>query len=1234
MKSSAFKKYKLVIISLIIIVLSIVKVDAATCSTEEKKELKIEANAIEFISSLDETPNPLNIYEYSINITNFSEKFYIIDSTGNRYEYTDEHTDDTIYGVYEPGTTITLYIYGAYNKTCSDELLVTKKISFDYFNYYSNYEECKGIEEFYLCNRTYSGEIESEEWFLQQIEGYRNGTIENIEIEENQEETTLLDLIKNNPMITVIIILIIVALIAFIIVKIKKNKSKIKVDLTKPKKYIFILAILIIISSTTSVKALDDSTNSESQDGGKASSKSAWVYDDDDKGIRITLYRYDGKTLSYQASIDVVNDLESSYCYAGTKARFEYDSTDTITFTCGQNNAKTFESLGTYKDSNGKTKFYFSDIDSSKTNPTWGNKLSEEIHYYFGNDNQSIMKRIKEMFNVTANESDLSQYYIVVEPTISFYNRTTGRFYYGTGYEFLNSDLDTNSKYTDSTYVGSLYAIQKKTIQKYLYNGLYISTNSSKQYIYNGSTDGRYDYYNFINQNKNMNSIVNTSSHGITWDEIKSKKTNQSIAHGLTVFWIGKTAMECNSTCSGKNGDELLKCAENFCSNQSNVTNSDEKAECMIDKCNYEYTKLSCSDTDTNNGNNTTCASQTKSSKETCQIVNKEKYSYKLDCTTYSNTIYPTTLPTTLMPGTGFEYQVKLYGNKTCTVTFDSELWKFNYASSYTEAEREDYLKIIEEFNRLSLSSYVYDSSNANISIKISEKTNGENEPTNKTLKAEEKYYMGSDAVTSTATTKKISSYHKNIAKTVDIKTYITDSSNGTLYNLPGVCISARDNITATEGVKCDNGLGPYNKYFTGIYADATTNNTETKVVHNISGMDTTNNCNYKVTDSKLSCYITVESASGQTGDVLINNEDLVFKLHAVTNNKDNTLTYNLGNSIKLKGETFNNLTEKTIYKNTVTSNTDEYIYGTVTDGTNFAYCSKTVTITPNVCQFEVTTNSSDTKTIKIKTVNDPNAEYSIKDSTSNKWMNLQSKKINSNTKIIVWGRVKTATNTSYCVIDFDGEETEKQTCPNLYKPTEYKKIREYCDSKWQNDTAGYSSSEDCYISCTDSNKNNSCKKLYTCSDTVAIRQYCKVNYQLDGYNSIGNCINDCSCGSNGLKYYYRTISLNNPFPDREAHYNWLGYEEYITNDIEDNTPSTNSSGPEYEIVLDSKRINEIKKHTKKYNSEGNDAYGDFIRVDADDTGSYKSKFIHEDDIEEGGFTTYFTYIEGIKTGG
>lgn len=993
---------------------------------------------------------------------------------------------------------------------------------------------------------------------------------------------------------------------------------------TRYKIFLILIITLILFQTKTALAVVNVTPGGAAAPSSGGCKDCAWTYVSDGVGVRLSLYKYDGKNLTFVTSADLVNEPSEFPSYANTTknnyGRYNYTLlNETIDFAYYKLNLKDINNFG------------FTYIDEESV---WSPKFAKEIQNYFGDDSKATISGIKKMFGKDVSEAELSKYYIVAEPTVFFYSRV-GEFYtYATGYEYMSilQEIDT-SEYKGS-YPWNLWESQgRHTILGYLYNGMYNQTNSSKKYP--GFNDGRYDYYNFLAQDSSTSIVKTTSSVLGHKDNIKKDNAykQSNYPYGVMIFWIGQNgSIGCKGVCNNLKGDALLKCAENFCASQSGIKDSNSKGNCITNTCGYTYQKLKCDTEDTNNGSNTTCASKTSSSKDECQIITKEKYSYKIDCTTYTNVVYPTTLPTSIMPGSGFEYQVKLYGNKTCIVTFDEEQWKYDYASSYSDAERVDYINAIATFNKLSLSNNVYNSSNANISIKISEKTNGKNETTTKNLKNEEKYYIGSDDVTSTSTTKKITSYHNNQLVSAYVKTYITDSSNGTLYNLPGVCISAKDNISVKEGATCDNGLGPYNKYFTGVYADSTTNATETTVSHGSAGMDTKNTCNYKVTERKLSCYITVESASKQKGDVLINNEDLIFKLHAVTNDRNSTITYNLGNKIKLKGETFNNIKEKIIYKNTVTVNTDEYIYGTVTDGTNYAYCSKVVTITPNVCQFEVEENSSNTKIIKIKPVSDPTAEYYIKDSTSNKWMNLQSKKINSKTKITVWGKVKTAYNTSYCIIDFEGEPEEEKTCTTLYKPVEYSKIKEYCNSSWQNDTAGYSSSDDCYVSCT--NSKQTCKTLYQPTDIEAIRQYCKVNYQLDGYNSSRNCINDCGRIVNGLKYYYRTISLNNPFPDREAHSNWLGYEEYITNDTEDNTPSTNSSGPEYEIVLDSKRIKSIRNHTKKYNSEGNDAYGDFIRVNKKDKGSYKSKFIHEDDIEEGGFSTYFTYVEGIKTGG
>ena len=175
-------------------------------------------------------------------------------------------------------------------------------------------------------------------------------------------------------------------------------------------------------------------------------------------------------------------------------------------------------------------------------------------------------------------------------------------------------------------------------------------------------------------------------------------------------------------------------------------------------------------------------------------------------------------------------------------------------------------------------------------------------------------------------------------------------------------------------------------------------------------------------------------------------------------------------------------------------------------------------------------------------------------------------------------------------------------------------------------DIDNYSSYDDCYASCT-----RACES--SCTDIEKVRNECKLNYVEYGYETEATCVNDCTCPGGG-DYYYRTIENNNPFPQRDANANWLGFEKYITNDVDDSTSSTSSGNPEYEIVLDEGRIKKIQKHNKEYNKvSGNDAYNDYVWEDDEPMpGSpYKSKFIHNDDTSDGGFRSYFTYIEGSK---
>ena len=299
------------------------------------------------------------------------------------------------------------------------------------------------------------------------------------------------------------------------------------------------------------------------------------------------------------------------------------------------------------------------------------------------------------------------------------------------------------------------------------------------------------------------------------------------------------------------------------------------------------------------------------------------------------------------------------------------------------------------------------------------------------------------------------------------------------------------------------------------------------------------------------------------------------------------------------------------------------------------ANCDKEVIVTPQKCEWIITENpSTGEKTITLKEISDTTAKYYTKLSTSNTWLQNKSIKLSKNVKATVNGKIVTSSSTYTCEYKTD---CSSRRCRAEFRPAQKAEIREYCTSHWHEDLDHYSNFDDCYNSCTTGTDNDTCKELFQCTELNKIRNYCKTSYADDGYETEATCVNDCGCSGdqNGIDYYYRTIENNNPFPQREANANWLGFEKYITDDVDDNTSSTSSGNPEYEIVLDEGRIKKIQKNNKSYNSvSGHDVYNDYIWEDDEPIqGSpYKSKFIHNDDTSDGGFRSYFTYIEGSKT--
>ena len=104
-------------------------------------------------------------------------------------------------------------------------------------------------------------------------------------------------------------------------------------------------------------------------------------------------------------------------------------------------------------------------------------------------------------------------------------------------------------------------------------------------------------------------------------------------------------------------------------------------------------------------------------------------------------------------------------------------------------------------------------------------------------------------------------------------------------------------------------------------------------------------------------------------------------------------------------------------------------------------------------------------------------------------------------------------------------------------------------------------------------------------------------------------CPPDSNCSYIGLSAIYRTIDLNNPFPNRRPGPNWDEYSKdvYITNNRGVNTKKIyTEKGPLYKITLTPKLISNIKKYNDNHdmsdysmncNSVGRECKSDFIRT-------------------------------------
>ena len=184
----------------------------------------------------DEAGSNYDYEKYLINIViyNMSNDFYLVLNDGkniNKYIYDYEKDDDGIIRIMvmdlDEIRNVRVDVYG--NDICHGYLVRKMKMTLPMYNYYSSFEECMDIKDYYLCNEFINFKMDGE-YFRQHISEYKknisdtNDSNLSLDGDENTSLTSVINVINNYKYFIVAGIVLIGCVITFIILKKKVRK--------------------------------------------------------------------------------------------------------------------------------------------------------------------------------------------------------------------------------------------------------------------------------------------------------------------------------------------------------------------------------------------------------------------------------------------------------------------------------------------------------------------------------------------------------------------------------------------------------------------------------------------------------------------------------------------------------------------------------------------------------------------------------------------------------------------------------------------------------------------------------------------------------------------------------------------------------------------------------------------------------------------------------------------------
>ena len=219
----------LIPILIMFIVVNVKAIDA--CTPEEMNRLRELANNVQFKTEYeltdeedDDNDEKTYIY-YAARVINMNNDLKVLMKKSTDIEFQPVIVNDYIYSqsndieYFVSGEKVTFKIYSHTTNLCTNELLKTVDVEFDYYNtwYYDNKENCKKYPDFKYC-KEFMKTDKSDEEIDKLFNEYKKDT-------KGESDSKILDFISNNKYVIIIVFAVIIIGLAVVII-LKRNKKE------------------------------------------------------------------------------------------------------------------------------------------------------------------------------------------------------------------------------------------------------------------------------------------------------------------------------------------------------------------------------------------------------------------------------------------------------------------------------------------------------------------------------------------------------------------------------------------------------------------------------------------------------------------------------------------------------------------------------------------------------------------------------------------------------------------------------------------------------------------------------------------------------------------------------------------------------------------------------------------------------------------------------------------------